>query len=163
MENTEITREELEAVKYGDLKEKFTELGIESVWKNGVKKGDLIEDALVKLAELKENVSEKELEGKEVVTEEEEKARLLAEAQAEEAAEKEKVQLGSEDENPTKEGSKNIGEEVVEKVVVSRETLEKRKLTIEANLAHGVPGHRENLLKQLEKTQALLDALDKKE
>jgi len=50
----EVTFEELNIIKYNDLKAKFTELGIESAFTGGKKKEDLINDALDKLKKVKE-------------------------------------------------------------------------------------------------------------
>jgi phage terminase large subunit GpA-like protein len=44
---------ELEAVSYGDLKQKFTDLGIPEIWKQGKKKEELINLALQRLEEVK--------------------------------------------------------------------------------------------------------------
>ena len=45
----QVTKEELSAVKYGKLLEKFTELGVAEAWKPGSKKITMIENAIEKL------------------------------------------------------------------------------------------------------------------
>jgi len=84
MENTQgkgETFESLSKVKYGDLKSKFTDLGIEGVWKPGKKANELIKSALDKLAE----ISGKKAEEAEIalVQEEKEKEELLPKAELE--------------------------------------------------------------------------------
>lgn len=62
---------ELQATKYQDLKKKFDELGIEDTFKPGVKKAEMISQAIEKLNDLKdtekeEKKEEAKAEGKEV-------------------------------------------------------------------------------------------------
>ena len=76
------TFETLSEVKYGDLKAKFEELGIEGVWKPGKKANHLIKEALDKLSE---------------ISGEKEKAEAIAKVQEE----KEKEDLISKDEIET--------------------------------------------------------------
>src|SRR5690606_39876 len=65
---------ELEALTYAELKTKFAELGIESVWKAGVKKSILIQSAMKALEEapepIAEEIEEEESEEEEIPAEE---------------------------------------------------------------------------------------------
>ena len=79
MKSTETTKEELSAVKYSDLKAKFAELGIESIWQNGVKKDLLIASALEKLSEIKEKaIADKAAKDIEVDVEEVEAPKVIS-------------------------------------------------------------------------------------
>jgi hypothetical protein len=122
-----ITREELDAVKYGDLKAKLEELGIGSVWQNGVKKADLIETALAKLSEIREKAV---VEG-DIVEEK------LINAEVETPKEPEQ----SERDQPKK---------------ISKEIIEKNLKTIEANLMNNIPGQKLILLQKKKELQELL-------
>lgn len=51
-----VTREKLEAVPYHQLRKTFQELGIESVWKSGTRKDDLVNDAMKELVRQKKAV-----------------------------------------------------------------------------------------------------------
>lgn len=68
-ENTQPTEETLSALKYHQLKEVFTELGIADVWKQGRKGKDMIKEALEKLEALKEKVVESTSDVEEIIEE----------------------------------------------------------------------------------------------
>ncbi len=76
-----LTFDQINKTSYGDLKDKFKELGVPSAWKQGKKKKDMITDALKMIAELKE-ARLKGLSPEDAIKEGE-----LKEAQAEEAKE----------------------------------------------------------------------------
>lgn len=69
---------ELEALAYAELKTKFAELGIESVWKAGVKKSVLIQSAMKALEEVSEPIAE-EIPAEEIEEEESEEEEIPAE------------------------------------------------------------------------------------
>lgn len=62
----------LEETPYGELKAKFAELGVEEIFKGGVKKETLVQLALQKIEELRGQVETEIEEEEEVETEEEE-------------------------------------------------------------------------------------------
>jgi hypothetical protein len=80
MKEIKLTFEDLNKVKYGDLEETFTELGIPGAWKPGTKKKVLIEEALAQLRDLKELVENG-------MSEEEAKKKLLIKSQERKLAE----------------------------------------------------------------------------
>ena len=73
-------KEELEALDYADFKAKFVELGIESVFKAGVKKSVLIQSAIKALEDMPEisenEILEDEIDSKELKNSEEEELDL---------------------------------------------------------------------------------------
>lgn len=158
MKNTEITREELEAVKYGDLKAKFEELKIEDVWQNGIKKGDLIENALTKLAEIKK----KAIEAGDIVEEQLTNVEVVDEKTAEAVKETEVADPVVVTEDPKKVKDNEQTPEVAElpKAVITKEDLKKNLVIIDANLRNGIPGHRDKLLKMQAELQAALDKFE---
>ena len=56
-------KSELGLVKYGELKNKFEELGIPNVWKQGKKKVDMIDEAIEILSTMDESQVEDSKEG----------------------------------------------------------------------------------------------------
>jgi len=158
MKSTEITKEELSAVKYSDLKAKFAELGIESIWQNGVKKDLLIASALEKLSEIKEKaIAAGDIEKDPELTnvkledsEEDKKAAILKEAQDKEEEEKAIA------DKAVKDIEVDI-EEVETPKVISKEILEKNIKLIETNLRNGIPAQKSILQKKLQELQELLD------
>jgi len=146
-ENKNITAQELSEVKYHDLLAKFTELGIPEVWKAGSKKIDLISKAVDKL-KIKQSLESLGLDKDSVSKEVEKMAIKKAKADDKIILEQAKQVEREDKQMVTK----------IKKANLSKEVLESNIKTIKANLAFGVPGHRDILNKKLE---ALLDLLSK--
>ena len=62
-------KKELGLVKYGELKDKFVELGITNVWKQGKKKVDMINEAVEVLSTMEVSQVEDVQEAKEIIKE----------------------------------------------------------------------------------------------
>ena len=62
-------KKELGLVKYGELKDKFVELGIPNVWKQGKKKVDMINEAVELLSTMEVSQVEDVQEAKEIIKE----------------------------------------------------------------------------------------------
>ena len=143
--NKNITAEQLKAVKYGDLLETFTQLGVKEVWRGGKKKTTMIEEALSKLAVLREleekgmNEAEQkeELEAIEIKKEEIKIQKEIEEAVAKEQAQKAEVK------------------KVVE-TKLTKEQIEKNLKIIAANIAGGPESHRTALFAKQELLEELL-------
>ena len=75
-------KEELQATQYGDLKAKFAELGIANVWKAGIKKVVLIENAVAVLEKVKskETIEDKDLAEEAIIEFEKEKEAITEKA-----------------------------------------------------------------------------------
>lgn len=137
MENTQdtqdtiITKEILDAVKYHELKSKFEEIGVPEVWKPGRKKDELIKDALAKLAkirQLKEAGVTDDKEIKEKIKEQEEAENKALELQK--AKEEEAKQIQAQQE--TKE---------VQKIELTKEQILDNLHNIDENIRGGVKSH----------------------
>ena len=140
-----ITAEDFRDVKYHDLLNKFTELGIPEVWKGGAKKSDLIKKAVDRL-KIKSSLESIGLDKEEVSKEVEKMAIKKAKAEDQKILEEAK-QVEKED--------KAIANKII-KSNLTKEQIEKNIKTIEGNLAGGVPSHRKVLIIKLEALQALL-------
>jgi hypothetical protein len=148
---------ELEAVAYGDLKEKFTELGIPEVWHQGKKKVDLINLALQRLEEVKA-IEAKGIDLSDPIVksklEEEKEKELITDASFKEIEVVEEIVI---DESQTKE------EDTKEKVAhnYTKEEIEENLELIICNLYQATPLHRTLLFeKQAELLIMLDDFLD---
>ena len=62
-------KKELGLVKYGELKDKFKDLGIPNVWKQGKKKVDMINEAIELLSTMEVSKVEDAQEAKEIIEE----------------------------------------------------------------------------------------------
>lgn len=98
---------ELESIKYGDLKDKFIELGIGEVFKPGTKKVDLIDNA-IKVLEQKSNDSSNTVDAIDVIE--------ATEVKAEENAQQKKERLFNDE----------VKAVVDKKEFWTKETIEKR-------------------------------------
>lgn len=110
-----FTFDELNEIKYGDLKAKFEELGIPAVWKGGSKKEDLINKALGLLNKI-------EIEGPTEDQQEEEVPVVEEEEVVETEDPKEVVEEGGVAETPveTEEATEEIKAPVVKKAKVEK-------------------------------------------
>ena len=143
--NKNITAEQLKAVKYGDLLETFTQLGVKEVWRGGKKKTTMIEEALAKLAVLRE-LEEKGM------NEDEQKAELKAiEIKKEEI----KIQKEIEEAVAKEQAQKAEVKKVVE-TKLTKEQIEKNLKIIAANIAGGPASHRTALFAKQELLEYLL-------
>ena len=142
-----ISEQELQEVKYHDLLEKFTELGVPQIWKAGKKKATMITKAIEEL-KIKQSLESKGLNEKEVEVELE----AIKEKKIEvEQAEKLEVAIKAE----LKEKKE------VKKVVdadLSKEVIEANLLNIQKQMVQCIPSHRMILIK---KKDLLLDLLSK--
>jgi len=140
-----ITVQELSEVKYGDLKSKFTELGVPKIWRAGKKKTTMINEAIEKLAQIRKfeseglNRDEAEVEIKEIKDKKEEDAKLAI------AEERAKIE---------EKASVKVTESKAS--VYSKEVLEANLRTINLNLLQAIPSHREILQLKKENIEALL-------
>lgn len=141
----EITKQDLGQVKYGDLLDKFTELGIPEVWKAGTKKAKMIDAAIEKL-NIKKSLESLGLDKVQVSEELKTIAKNKEEAQKAELIEKAKQEILN-DKNEVKE-LKGQG--------YSKEQLEAQILNIDKNLIQVIPTHRIALLKKKEQLVQLL-------
>lgn len=148
MSNKIITQEELSEVKYGDLLEKFTELGIPEVWKRGKKKISMIESAIEKL-KIKSNLESQGLQQDEV-----EKELKEIELKKEKAVQDAQLQKAIEAE----EKDKQIVKQVVESKL-TKEQIEYNLDNIRKNLINVIPTHRIVLLKKQELLEKMLSEL----
>ena len=143
--NKNITAEQLKAVKYGDLLETFTELGVKDVWRGGKKKTTMIEEALAKLAVLRE-LEEKGMD------------------EAEQKAELESIEIKKEEikiqedikEAIAKEQAENAEIKKVVETKLTKEQVEKNLKVIAANIAGGPASHRQALFAKQEILEDLL-------
>ena len=143
--NKNITAEQLKAVKYGDLLETFTELGVKDVWRGGKKKTTMIEEALAKLAVLRE-LEEKGMD------------------EAEQKAELESIEIKKEEikiqedikEAIAKEQAENAEVKKVVETKLTKDQIEKNLKVIAANIAGGPASHRQALFAKQEILEDLL-------
>ena len=63
-------QKELELTKYGELKDKFEDLGVPGVWKQGKKKADMLNEALELLSKMDDIKIEDVQEAKSIIKEE---------------------------------------------------------------------------------------------
>ena len=63
-------KKELELTKYGELKDKFEDLGIPGVWKQGKKKADMLNEALELLSKMEDAKVEDVQDAKSIIEEE---------------------------------------------------------------------------------------------
>lgn len=144
-----VTIETLSAVKYGNLLETLTKLGVEDCWKPGTKATVMVQDAIEKLAVIKsmkeDGKTEKQIEAK--LAAKEAKKEDIKKAATLKAAEKEA----------------EVQEATVEEVKVKKLTekqVEWNLASIEKNLANGIDSQREILLK---KKAALIEIQENKD
>lgn len=142
----EITKQDLGQVKYGDLLDKFTELGIPEVWKAGTKKVKMIDAAIEKL-KIKESLESLGLDKVQVSEELKAIVKNKEEAQKVELIEKAEQEI-VEDKRQVKE-LKSQG--------YSKEQLEAQISNIDKNLIQVIPTHRLALLKKKEQLVQLLN------
>ena len=143
--NKNITAEQLKAVKYGDLLETFTELGVKDVWRGGRKKTTMIEEALAKLAVLRE-LEEKGMD------------------EAEQKAELESIEIKKEEIKIQEDIKEAVAKEQAEKAEVkkvvetklTKDQIEKNLKVIAANIAGGPASHRQALFAKQEILEDLL-------
>lgn len=145
MSEKSITKEELSKVKYGQLLEKFTELGVPEVWKPGSKKMVMIEKAVEQI-KLKASLESQGLDEKEVAEKivEIKEAKVVAQQQEElqEAIAAEEAQ--KKDEKKTKE------------LKMTKEQIEWNLKMIEQNMKFGVAAQRVALMQKRDFLQDLL-------
>mgnify|MGYP003648397196 CR=1 FL=1 len=144
--NENVTEELLSKVAFGDLKETFTDLGIESTWKPGVKATTLVSRAIKKLNDikaLKETLDtpeeiEKAISDQEAI----DKDQLIkdAEAQAEDEA------LAKKAEDDAIKGDELKSKEDIEIMIVK----------LQRALVHAVSSHRIILVTKLSVFEKLL-------
>lgn len=147
------TLESLKAVKYQNLKETFTILGVPQAWKPGSKATKMIADALEKLAMIRD-LETKGLKGEELEKAVEAKSIENDEAIKEKQAQED--QKAQEKEDTEKEDYKQS----VIKMDLSKDKLEDAVKNIDANLKVGVQAQRPILLK---KRAVLIEILEDKE
>ena len=140
-----VTAQELAAVKYGDLLQKFTELGVESCWKAGTKKVSMIESAIEKL-KIKVHLEEKGLDQVEV-----EKEIKEIDNKKKQAIEAEKLKAAIE----VEEKDKQVVKQIVESKI-SKQQIETNLEIIKKNLINVIPAHRIILLKKQELLEKML-------
>tara|TARA_B110000285_G_scaffold189164_1_gene215710 strand:+ start:144 stop:602 length:459 start_codon:yes stop_codon:yes gene_type:complete len=150
MKNIEVSKEELMAVPYKNLLEKFTELNVKDAWKPGTKREKMVDNALEKIKILKK------LEAKELSPEEMEALakEMIEKNRMEEAlqAEKEKeAKILAEDNS--KQGVRNR----IEAMNLSKEQVIKSIKGINTNLINGIPSQRKILLVKLEILEDILN------
>ena len=150
MKNIEVSKEELMAVPYKNLLEKFTELNVKDAWKPGTKREKMVDNALEKIKILKK------LEAKELSPEEMEALakEMIEKNRMEEAlqAEKEKeAKILAEDDS--KQGVRNR----IEAMNLSKEQVIKSIKGINTNLINGIPSQRKILLVKLEILEDILN------
>lgn len=147
MENTqEINYEYLDAIKYHQLEEKLTELGVSDAWKGGKAKKDIINDAISKLAKIKT------LKEKGTADEDIQKELDLIKAEEQEQAEEALLQQQIQEEE-----EREAKKEQVKEKKLSPDQIRKSIDLIDRNLKNNIKGQRPILLK---KRQALLDTLE---
>tara|TARA_R110000796_G_scaffold24935_5_gene70815 strand:- start:1147 stop:1608 length:462 start_codon:yes stop_codon:yes gene_type:complete len=148
MENI-ISKEELMAVPYKELLEKFTELNVKDAWKPGTKREKMVENAIDKIKVLrkleKEGLTPEEMEekaksiikaellNKELKLEKDRASKLLAEDQSKLGVRKRLEKL-------------NLDEPTIIKVIEG----------INRNLLNNIPGQRKILLIKLDILQEIL-------
>lgn len=147
------TLESLKAVKYQNLKETFTILGVPSAWKPGSKATKMIADALEKLAVIRD-LETKGFEGEEL-----EKAAQLKNEENQEAA-KQAAQEAEEAIEEAKTQEQEDYKQSVIKMKLSDEQIEEAIKNIDANLKVGVEAQRPILLS---KRAVLIEILEEKE
>jgi len=119
---------ELEALTYAELKAKFAELGIESVWKAGVKKSVLIQSAMKALEEAPEPIAE-EIPAEEIEEEESEEEEIPAEEIEEEESEEEEIPAEEIEEEESEEEEIPAEEiEVVEEKILTDQKADSEEL-----------------------------------
>jgi DNA-binding transcriptional regulator GbsR (MarR family) len=138
-----ITYESLSEVAYGDLLATFKELGVESAWKPGKKKSDMIQNALGQLTVIKQGLAEGKSQ------EEIDQSLEVQKTIQEEAPQKAKEEEEAKD---------KVKEEIVSKDL-SKEQIEAAIKNIDANLKGGASTHR---LILLAKRKALQEQLAEK-
>tara|TARA_R110002020_G_C15817091_1_gene732778 strand:+ start:69 stop:515 length:447 start_codon:yes stop_codon:yes gene_type:complete len=140
-----MTKEQLSEIHYGNLKEKFEELGVGSAWKAGAKKSDMINEALKQLSIVKD------LKAKDVVEDKiqeklEEKVREI------EVREAEQVKVEAKEIEVAK-------AEVVAKyreVKFSKQELEKKIASLNHMVNNGTPQQRGHFVNKLEIHERML-------
>ena len=140
-----ISKEELSKVKYGELLNKFTELGIPEVWKAGTKKITMINSAIDKL-KIKTNLESLGLEDAEVSKELE----VIVENKIKADLAKE-VEVAKQVEIKDKAETKQI-----QNSGLTKEQVEGNLRNIELNLKNGIESHRIVLLKKQADLELLL-------
>lgn len=160
---------ELEALNYADLKAKFIELGIDSVWKAGVKKSVLIQSALQALENSPKSIAE-EIEEEEIGEEAEEievvEEEILTDEERRDSIGDEEVELQDKDPEDDEEFEEEIEEAIVEEIEIidedkytEAEILENIEI-VQCNMVQAIPTTRNFLLKKLD---ALQKALERKQ
>lgn len=148
---TPATKESLEKVKYQDLKETFTVLGVPEAWKPGSTAAKMIANALEKLAVIKD-LENKGLEGEE----------LKEAADAKQAENDEKVKQMQAQEDEAKQEADNAEKadyrDQVKSMNLSELQAAKAIQTIDANLKNGVPSQRQILLNKRAVLKEMFDA-----
>jgi ERCC4-related helicase len=140
-----INFEYLNAIKYGELEKKLNELGVADSWVGGKKKVEIINDAISKLAKLKQ------LKENGVADEDAQKELDLLAAEEEKQAEQALI----ESQEKEKSDALSALEEVVEQKF-TRAQVENSLRLIDVNLKNNVKGQRDTLMR---KRKALQDML----
>lgn len=141
----EINYEYLNAIKYHELEEELKKHGIESAWRGGKKKEDIIQDALTKLVSIKELV-------RDGVEEQDIEAQLdVLKAQEQEEVKPDLLDLEIIDAETIIVEKKEVSENKL-----SKAQLEKVLINIDKNLKFGVSQHRVILLKKRKEVVRLL-------
>lgn len=135
------TLESLKQVKYQDLKETFTILGVPEAWKPGSKASKMIADALEKLAIIRD-LKTKGLEGEQLEAAKQ-KQLEINESNVNDAIEEEAEQAIQKIES-----EKKSYKEEVESMNLSKDQIENALVNINLNLKQGLPTHRAILLKK---------------
>ena len=140
-----INYEYLNALKYHELEEELKKHGIESAWRGGKKKEDIIQDALTKLVSIKELV-------RDGVEEQDIEAQLdVLTAQEQEKVKPDLLDLEIIDAETIIVEKKEVSENKL-----SKAQLEKVLINIDKNLKFGVSQHRVILLKKRKEVVRLL-------
>lgn len=146
-EKKNITKQELSKVKYGQLLEKFTELGVPEAWKAGSKKIVMIEKA-IELYKIKQNLEQEGLSKEEVETK-------VVEIEQEREVLKQTEELKKAIEVEEKEKK---AQEKTKELNLTKEQIEYNIKNIDANLIQCTDQQRFELIK---KKDFLLELLDK--
>ena len=140
-----ITSEELSQVKYGQLLDKFTELGIPEVWKAGSKKTAMIEKAIEQIR-LKSSLEAQGLDKDQI----EEK---IAESKIAKQAAEEKSKL---EQAVNQEVADKQDKQVTQEKQLTRQEIEFNLNVIGQNLKFGIPSQKVVLLKKRDLLMNLL-------
>lgn len=139
MSKKNVSKAELNKVKYGDLLAKFTELGVPEVWQAGKKKATMIEKA-VEQVKLKSKLEQEGLNEKEI----ESKIEDIKVIKEEKKIKEEVAKIEKQEEQAVSAKAKLV------KADLTLEQIETNIRRVKANIAGGVPSQRVQLQQKLE-------------